>query len=572
MAAERPENASYQSNFYFDNDDDEDYGDLPDACTDDEDYAYTTQSWSTPPPSYDTVPKLESLWPPYNLQQYNHEVETIEELRHLCRFGMKPPYRFRTHEDDPLATEYIKLNPQVLTIALSAMAGQRRGHVFLSERHAAVVTSTNAAITELRKTIYIDSWGRTAPFPYETMRSAPHSSFDEHGNAAGTPSYKWYTKIEVACQNFRKSLVDWRQCNEELDWGFRNNLSEHDLPNQIARLNRMHREISGIDDLMHVADGMDLIFRYRRLWTVDMMRRVTPVAVSIPGLIRDLQKVCQTNDRVFEDRAPFLAYKVDLLLRRHQLRDLRGTTRLGYKQYGCAPHRTQDLMVQLQEYYRLGESTEPYTYNTVAPGAPIDLVQLATIYQTGPGQIGYHDFDKEIRQVARLHSTGEEYINLFPFVDAADSVGRLGTSKYLMSTFESGYEDGRCWRRAVKFRRDVFADDREELESSDSPASDPFHPDPVDHRFLPADSNVHRHHFDIPFFKYLTPVYDDFKAAHRRNVSCRDHILEAVIVDTASSLVTAEAARFSLQSVLANGQYEHQHLGRLQESSRSSNL
>ena len=48
-------------------------------------------------------------------------------------------------------------------------------------------------------------------------------------------------------------------------WGFRNNLSEHDLPNPIARPNRMHREISGIDDVMHVTNGIDLIFRYRHL-------------------------------------------------------------------------------------------------------------------------------------------------------------------------------------------------------------------------------------------------------------------------------------------------------------------
>ena len=76
----------------------------------------------------------------------------------------------------------------------------------------------------------------------------------------------------MACENFRRTLVDWRQCNEELDWRFRNNLVENDLPNQIARLNHMHREISVIDDLMHVADGIDLIFRYRRFWTVDKMR------------------------------------------------------------------------------------------------------------------------------------------------------------------------------------------------------------------------------------------------------------------------------------------------------------
>ena len=34
-----------------------------------------------------------------------------------------------------------------------------------------------------------------------------------------------------------------------------------------------------------------------------------------------------------------------------------------------------------------------------------------------------------------------------------------------------------------------------------------------------------------------------------------------VIVDTASSLVTAEAVRFALQSALADSQYVHQHLG-----------
>ena len=225
-----------------------------------------------------------------------------------------------------MKSEYTKLEPSVLTIAPSAMAGQRARHVFLNERHAAVVTKTNATITDSGKTINIDSWGRTAPFPYEMMRSAPDTSFDERGFAGGKPSYQWYTKVEVACQNFRKALVDWRQCDEELDWGFRQNLSEHDLPNQIARLNRMHREISGIDDLINVADGIDLIFRYRRLWTEDKMKRVAPVAVSILGVIRVLQKVCQTNDWLFEDRAPFLAYKVDLLLRPHQLRGLRSTS------------------------------------------------------------------------------------------------------------------------------------------------------------------------------------------------------------------------------------------------------
>ena len=224
------------------------------------------------------------------------------------------------------------------------------------------------------------------------------------------------------------------------------------------------------------------------------------------------------------------------------------------------------------QYYRLGESTGQYAYNAVAAGAPIDLVQLATIYQTGPGQIRYYDFDKVIRRVARLHSTNEEYINLFPFEDATDFARRLGTLKYLMSPFEGGYENGRHWRREVPFRRDVFVHEREEPEPSGSPASDPFHMDPVDHRFLSADSKVYQHHFDVLMIKYLTTIHDDFKAAHRHKISCRDQVLEAVIVDTASSLVTAEAVRFALQGALADGQYAHQHLGQLQANSRTSSL
>ena len=230
---------------------------------------------------------------------------------------MKPRYRFGTHKDDPLASEYTKLQAQVLIIASSAMAGQPRGHQFLSPRHAAAVSSTNAAIHELRRVIDIDSWHKTAPFPYDTMRSTPDTSFDGHGNAGSTPTYKWYTKIEVVCVNLRRTLVHWRQCNEELYWGFRNN-----LPNKIARLNCMHQQVCGIYDLMHVAHGIDLFFRYRRFWTADKMRQAAPSAVSILGFIRDLKKACQTNDWLFEVRAPFLAYKVDLLLQRRQLRGL----------------------------------------------------------------------------------------------------------------------------------------------------------------------------------------------------------------------------------------------------------
>ena len=64
------------------------------------------------------------------------------------------------------------------------------------------MSSTNAAIHELRRVMDIDSWHKKASFPYDTMRSAPDMSFDEHGNAGSKPSYQWYTKIGVACQNF----------------------------------------------------------------------------------------------------------------------------------------------------------------------------------------------------------------------------------------------------------------------------------------------------------------------------------------------------------------------------------
>ena len=45
-----------------------------------------------------------------------------------------------------------------------------------------------------------------------------------------------------------------------------------------------------------------------------------------------------------------------------------------------------------------------------------------------------------------------------------------------------------------------------------------------------------------------------------------------VIVERASSLVTAEAVRFALQSALADGQYVHQHLRRLQEEGYGTDM
>ena len=70
-----------QSDSYYYNDNVEDYGDMPDAWSDDEDYAYATQSWSKPPPSYDTVSKPESLWQSYNMPQYNRQLDLDFDLQ-----------------------------------------------------------------------------------------------------------------------------------------------------------------------------------------------------------------------------------------------------------------------------------------------------------------------------------------------------------------------------------------------------------------------------------------------------------------------------------------------------------
>ena len=105
-----------------------------------------------------------------------------------------------------------------------------------------------------------------------------------------------------------------------------------------------------------------------------------------------------------------------------------------------------------------------------------------------------------------------------------------------------------------------------------SAATDAFRSDLVDLRFLPADSNAYQHHFDLSMFKYLTPTQTNFPADQRWNVHCRDQVFQAVIVNIASSLVTADAVPFALQNTLADGQYVQQYLGRLQADSRTDTL
>ena len=210
------------------------------------------------------------------------------------------------------------------------------------------------------------------------MRSAPDTSFNESRTPGCAPSYQLYAKIEVACRLSNTYRRTGLRVQEQ---------PRGDRPSRPSRTPEPHasRDLrNGRPD--PVANGIDLLFKYERFWTAAKMQRSAPAGIMILGLIRDLQKVSQRNDWFFEDRAPFLAYKVDLLLRRHQPRGLRHTTPLGYKRYQCAPVRAQALMFELQEYHQLGQSTGPYAYSSVAQGAPIDLVQLATIYQTGLGK------------------------------------------------------------------------------------------------------------------------------------------------------------------------------------------
>ena len=134
-----------QSASYFEGEEAYDDDTYNDGTYDDdnEDNSYAMQSWLSPTPSYNQVPRPESLWQPHFLVQYENQLEAVQ---HLGTFGMKAPYRFGTHERDPLAQEYRRLDPNLLVIASSLMSGQREGHQFLSQHHASVVSRTNVCI------------------------------------------------------------------------------------------------------------------------------------------------------------------------------------------------------------------------------------------------------------------------------------------------------------------------------------------------------------------------------------------------------------------------------------------
>ena len=80
---------------------------------------------------------------------------------------------------------------------------------------------------------------------------------------------------------------------------------ETDLPNQVARLNRMHQQICGMNDLIHVADGINLLFKYRGFWTAAKMRRSAPSAISIPGLFRTSRRFAKRMTGYSKTEHPF---------------------------------------------------------------------------------------------------------------------------------------------------------------------------------------------------------------------------------------------------------------------------
>ena len=91
------------------------------------------------------------------------------------------------------------------------------------------------------------------------------------------------------------------QFTKESNYQRRNRLEEKHLLGQIIYLDCMHRELWGISHLLHVADGINLVFRYQRHCTARKIRQPARVAVLLLGLIRDLTKVCHVDDWLFED-------------------------------------------------------------------------------------------------------------------------------------------------------------------------------------------------------------------------------------------------------------------------------
>ena len=173
---------------------------------------------------------------------------------------MKLPCRFGTHEEDLLARYYSKLDPNMLLFASDLISK----HKPLNPQHAHLISTARACIDNLRETIDMEDWRTTASCPMYRMQAAPHTSFDGNGNLGNAPGYKSYGQKEVAYRQLRSALVALRNFNEEIDYQRRNQLEEEHLLGKIIYLNGMHRELCGISDLIHFADRIDRVFRYRR--------------------------------------------------------------------------------------------------------------------------------------------------------------------------------------------------------------------------------------------------------------------------------------------------------------------
>ena len=182
------------------------------------------------------------------MEAYEKELQTVDELQHLGEFIMKPPYKFWTHEEDPLHRLYSKLDPNGIT------SNSVEEHHFLNQGNANDVSRTRVCIWDLREVIDMEIWRPTAAFTFESMQPAPDKFFDEDRNPGSTPSYQWYTKIKASCRNLLSALMRWPSCDEEFDFEFRDRLEGEYLPNHIPHLNRMHPELCGIVALIHVAE------------------------------------------------------------------------------------------------------------------------------------------------------------------------------------------------------------------------------------------------------------------------------------------------------------------------------
>ena len=146
-------------------------------------YPYSTEE----PCDYDEVCRQEFFWPPYYLAGPRKEFEAVNAFQHQGEYGVKPPYRFGTHEEDTLAELYSKLHPNVLILRPNSVSK----HKMFNAQHEQLISTTRTCIVNLRNTIDMDGWRKTACLSIELMQTAPGTSFDENRNPGNAPGYQW---------------------------------------------------------------------------------------------------------------------------------------------------------------------------------------------------------------------------------------------------------------------------------------------------------------------------------------------------------------------------------------------